>query len=125
MVYLPGVACLNYANTIRPIVDNLPNFLRYKWEKQVVDYAEENNDEYPSFQRFSTMVRKQAKLKNHPHVLAGETPDHVGDAQRNNKVGDRGTPSKQDSTRRVLKTRVEEDQPKRNTAPFTNVKEIN
>ena len=74
MSYLPGLACLNYANTIRPIVDNLPNFLRFKWEKQVVSYAEENNNQYPGLQRFSTMVRKQAKLKNHPNVAAGEAP---------------------------------------------------
>ena len=46
MIYLPELVCLNHANTIRPIVDNLPNFLRYKLEKQVVDYAEKNNDEY-------------------------------------------------------------------------------
>ena len=84
-----------------------------------MDYAEENNDEYPSFQRFSTMVRKQAKLKNHPNVLAGETPDYVGEAKRNERVGDYGNryPPKQDSIRRVLKTGT--------TAPSTNVKDIN
>ena len=82
-----------------------------------MDYAEENNDEYPSFQRFSTMVRKQAKLKNHPNVLASETPNHVGEAKRNDRVEDHGNPPKQDSIRRVLKTGT--------TAPSTNVKDIN
>ena len=31
---LPGLACVNYASAIRPIVDNLPSFLRFKWEKR-------------------------------------------------------------------------------------------
>ena len=76
ITHLPGLACLNYANAIRPIVDNLPYVLRFKWEKQVVKYAEENNDDYPGFQRFASMVRKQARLRNHPNVLAGEVPDN-------------------------------------------------
>jgi hypothetical protein len=53
-------------------VDNLPSFLRFKWEKEVVEYAEENNDLYPAFHQFSLMVQKQARLKNHPNVVASE-----------------------------------------------------
>ena len=82
---LPGLACLNYASAIRPIVDNLPNFLRFKWEKKVVSYAEENNDDYPRFHIFAVMMQKQAKLKNHPNVTAGEAvPEH---AKKNDKQG--------------------------------------
>ncbi|CAB3978894.1 PREDICTED: uncharacterized protein LOC107357656 [Paramuricea clavata] len=82
---LPGLACLNYASAIRPIVDNLPNFLRFKWEKKVVSYAEENNDDYPGFHIFAVMMQKQAKLKNHLNVSAGEAvPEH---AKKNDKQG--------------------------------------
>ena len=82
---LPGLACLNYASAIRPIVDNLPNFLRFKWEKKVVSYAEENNDDYLGFHIFAVMMQKQAKLKNHPNVWAGEAvPEH---AKKNDKQG--------------------------------------
>ena len=47
MAHLSGLYCLNYPTAIKPVVDNLPSFLRFKWEKQVVKYAEENNDQYP------------------------------------------------------------------------------
>ena len=76
MTHLSGLACLNYPNAIHPIVDNLPNFLKFKWEKQVVSYAEENNDVYPGFHKFGTMVQKQARLLNHPNVLAGESSNN-------------------------------------------------
>jgi hypothetical protein len=103
--HLPGLACLNYANTIRPIVDNLPNFLRFKWEKEVVKYAEENSDEYPGFQRFATMVKKQARLRNHPNVLAGEPPDN----SNMKKKGSYDGPPKQEPPRRVLKSELNDD----------------
>ena len=69
---LPGLACLNYASAIRPIVDNLPSFLRFKWGKKIVSYAEENNDNYPGFHTFALMIKKQATLKHHPNVSAGD-----------------------------------------------------
>ena len=56
MTHLPGLACLNYPVTIRPIVERLPAYLRSKWEKEIVRYAEEHNDAYPMFDRFSAMV---------------------------------------------------------------------
>ena len=82
---LPGLACLNCASAIRPIVDNLPNFLRFKWEKKVVSYAEENNDDYPGSHAFAAMIQKQARLKNHPSVSAGETNSEH--AKKNEKRG--------------------------------------
>lgn len=69
---LPGLACLNYPNAIHPIVQKLPIFLQRKWEKEVVDFALENNDTYPNFHIFVSMIDKQAKLKNHPNIVAGE-----------------------------------------------------
>ncbi|CAB3985600.1 Hypothetical predicted protein [Paramuricea clavata] len=64
MTTLSGLACLNYPNAIKPIVDNLPSFLRFKWEKEVVKYAEENNDLYPTFHQFSVMIQKQARAED-------------------------------------------------------------
>ncbi|KAJ7315078.1 hypothetical protein OS493_038970 [Desmophyllum pertusum] len=71
---LPGLASLNYPNTITPIVEKLPYFLRSKWEKQVAEYAESNHDAYPVFRNFAIIMQKQATLKNHPNVLAGGVP---------------------------------------------------
>ena len=72
--FLPGLACLNYLNTIKPIVEKLPNFLRSKWEKQVAEYADRNQDAYPGFHTFAVMMRKQATLKNHPNIVANGVP---------------------------------------------------
>ncbi len=44
---LPGLACLNYPNTIRPIVEILPESLQTKWEKIVVNYADKHEERYP------------------------------------------------------------------------------
>ena len=68
--FLPGLACLNYPNAIKPIVEKLPNFLRSKWEKQVAEYADRNQDAYPGFHSFAVMMQKQATLKNHPNIVA-------------------------------------------------------
>lgn len=76
MAHLSGLSCLNYPTAIKPVVDNLPSFLRFKWEKQVVKYAEENNDQYPSFHHFAKMIQRQARLKNHPNVVACEQSGH-------------------------------------------------
>ena len=68
--FLPGLRCLNYPSTIGPIVENLPNFIHSKWEKRVVQYAEDHNDAYPGFKEFAAIIQEQARLKNHPNVLA-------------------------------------------------------
>ena len=83
---LPGLACLNYPNSIRPIVEKLPSFLRSKWEKIVAEYAESNHDAYPSFNDFSVMIQKQATLKNHPNVLAGGTPASKDNKQKESQA---------------------------------------
>ena len=72
--FLPGLACLNYPNAIKPIVEKLPNFLRSKWEKQVAEHADRNQDAYPSFNTFAVMMQKQASLKNHPNIVVNGVP---------------------------------------------------
>ncbi|KAL9986037.1 hypothetical protein ACROYT_G000100, partial [Oculina patagonica] len=71
--HLPGLACLNYPIAIRPIVERLPTYLRSKWEKEIVSYAAEHNDAYPTFKRFSAMIQSQSRKRNHPNVFAGVT----------------------------------------------------
>ena len=60
----------NYPSAIGPIVENLPNFIRSKWEKRVLRYAEDYNDAYPGFKEFAAFIHKRARLKNHQNVLA-------------------------------------------------------
>jgi hypothetical protein len=85
-------------NIIQPIVRKLPASLRNKWEKQVVDYALENYDAYPTFHIFATLVERQARIKNNPNVV-------IKDVQRNErKKPSFGNPFKEDT---VLKGDVE------------------
>ena len=67
---LPGLGCLNYSIAIRPILNSLPEYIRRRWEKIVVEYAKENHDAYPDFQAFADMIEKQSLLRNHPNVTA-------------------------------------------------------
>ena len=70
---LPGlVTCLNYPIAIRPIVERLPTSLQRKWEKKVVTYAIDNDDDYPDFRAFAMTIERQAKTKNHLNILAKE-----------------------------------------------------
>ena len=71
--FLPGLACLNYPNTISPILEKIPSSLCSKWEKEVAKYAEQHQNAYPGFHRFTTLTQKQATLQNHPNILAGFT----------------------------------------------------
>ena len=71
MTHLPGLACLNFPVTIRPIVERLPGFLQSKWEKEIVRYASDYNDAYPTFHKFSMMIQDQARKRNHPNISAG------------------------------------------------------
>ncbi|KAK3727498.1 hypothetical protein QZH41_018364 [Actinostola sp. cb2023] len=68
---LPGLACLNFPNAIVPITEKMPSSLRGKWEKEVVRYAEKNQDAYPGFHALTRIVQEQARLKNHPNIVAG------------------------------------------------------
>ena len=81
---LPGLACLNYPGAIRPIVEKLPVSLRTKWEKEVVKHAESHHDAYPGFNIFTRVVNTQAKVKNHPNILAGSLQQPVFEGRKEN-----------------------------------------
>ena len=63
---LPGLACLNYPHMLKPI--------RLKWEKEVVEYAMKNDDAYPNFKAFATLIERMSALRNHPNVTAIDSP---------------------------------------------------
>ena len=75
VTFLPGLACLNYPSAIQPIAEELPKFIRAKWEKEIANYSDDNRGMYPpfsKFSKFSKIVQEQAKIKNNPNVLAGK-----------------------------------------------------
>ena len=57
---LPGLACLNYPHTLKPILQCLPTFIRLKWEKEVVEYAMKNDDAYPDFKAFAKLIERMS-----------------------------------------------------------------
>lgn len=71
MTLLPGLACLNYPMALRLIVVKFPIFLKYKCEKQILLFADENDNAYPPFCELSRMLRNQAKKRNHSNITAG------------------------------------------------------
>ena len=67
---LPGLGCLNFPIVIQPIAEKLPKFLQSKWEKEIAEHADKHGGAYPSFERFTKLVVRQAKIKNDPNILA-------------------------------------------------------
>ena len=106
--FLPGLGCLNYPSAIGPIIENLPNFIRSKWEKRVVQYAEDHNDAYPGFKEFAAIIQEQARLKNHPNVLACTQSNHHKRRTRDHRPHIPDMPEEDtDTNRRVLKSSME------------------
>ena len=107
--FLPGLGYLNYPTAIVPIVQNLPSSIRSKWEKRVVHHAEKYDDEYPGFKDFAAMIQEQARLKNHPNVLASMQLSSLEQKTRDPRPHppDAHEPS-MDSDRRVLKSTMED-----------------
>ena len=110
MTYLPGLVCLNYPIAIRPIIEKLPASLRSKWEKEIVRYAEDHNDAYPTFREFSIMIQNQARKKNHSNLSAG-SPARNSCAQNRRREDKkrRHFPQPGDEVKQVLKTKMDLD----------------
>ena len=83
----------------------MPAFLRSKWEKEIVKYAEKNQDLYPDFHVFASMIKSQAKVKGHPNVVASGvqctnvTKNHSDKVKRTVSISQQET-----NIRRVFKT---------------------
>ncbi|KAI2647747.1 4-hydroxy-tetrahydrodipicolinate synthase [Labeo rohita] len=59
--YLPGLAYLDTAHGLKPIVEKLPYSLQERWITEGFRYEEEHNVPFPPFIIFSRFVRQQAK----------------------------------------------------------------
>ena len=106
MTYLPGLACLNYPIAIRPIIEKLPASHRSKWEKEIVNYAEEHNYVYPTFHEFSTMIQNKARKKNHPNISAGSPAMNSCAQNRHHENNKRHFPQSGDEVKQALMTRI-------------------
>lgn len=109
LVHLPGLACRNYPNALRPIVEKLPTFLQSKWEKKVTKYADDHQDAYPGFHDFASMVIAVARMKNHPNVLASGVLKE--DEQKRERTPRKKPPAAlvDNVDRKVLKGNLEDD----------------
>ncbi|KAM4037007.1 uncharacterized protein ACNLHF_015817 isoform 1-T1 [Anomaloglossus baeobatrachus] len=63
---LPGLASLDAARGIKPIVNKLPYSLQEKWLNRGSDYKQRHNVPFPPFHVFVDFVRQQAKIRNDP-----------------------------------------------------------
>ena len=64
--YLPGLAYLDTARGINPVVEKLPYGLQDKWMMEGSRYKQEHRVPFPPFYFFSEFVRRQAKARNDP-----------------------------------------------------------
>ena len=73
--------------------------LTAKWEKEIVKHAETHHNEYPGSKVFTRIVRTQAKIKNHPNILAGSLQKPVLEEDKEKPKG-----------RRTLRTDLNEEE---------------
>ena len=106
--FLPGLGCLNCPTAIADIVGSLPLSIRSKWEKRVVHNAERHRNAYPGFKDFAAMVQEQARLKNHPSVLASAPLNNQKQRTRDNRPRPPHTSEMElEANRRVFKSNME------------------
>lgn len=64
--HLPGLAYLNTARGVNPIVEKLPYGLQERWVTQGSKYKEDYRVPFPPFNFFVKFIRSQAKIRNDP-----------------------------------------------------------
>lgn len=64
--YLPGLAYLDTARGINPIVEKLPHYLQERWISHSMKFKEENHDCFPPFWYFTSFICHEAKARNDP-----------------------------------------------------------
>ncbi len=64
--YLPGLAYLDIARGINPIVEKLRHYLQERWISHGMKYKEENRDCFPPFWYFTGFICHEAKARNDP-----------------------------------------------------------
>lgn len=68
--YLQGLAYLDTARGVGPIVEKLPFYLQEKWMTYGSKYKEEKRVAFPPFVVFSDFIRREAKARNDPSFNA-------------------------------------------------------
>ncbi len=64
--HLPGLAYLDTARGVKPIIEKLPYGLQEKWIAQGSKYKEDYHVSFPPFSFFTRFIVSQAKIKNDP-----------------------------------------------------------
>lgn len=62
----PGLAFLDTARGVNPIVEKLPHTLQEKWISCASKFKTNHNVAFPPFSVFSQFVREQARIRNDP-----------------------------------------------------------
>ncbi|XP_063743151.1 uncharacterized protein LOC134866887 [Eleginops maclovinus] len=68
--FLPGLAYLDTARGIHPILEKLPFNLQEKWMVQGTRYKERHHTIFPPFSVFADFIRAEAKMRNDPSFAA-------------------------------------------------------
>lgn len=76
----PGLAFLDTARGVNPIVEKLPHTLQEKWISCASKFKTNHNVAFPPFSVFSQFVREQARIRNDPSFFFLSTG--VGKAER-------------------------------------------
>lgn len=82
--YLQGLAYLDTARGVSPIVEKLPFHLQDKWMTVGSKYKEDHRVHFPPFSVFSEFIRRQARARNDPSFYVTNT---VAPALRKERMG--------------------------------------
>ena len=69
-----------------------------------MNYGDKHHNAYPGFKDFAAMVKEQARLRNHPNVLAGTQSSSHKQKTREHRPRPAYSPGEDMEPRRVLKT---------------------
>lgn len=82
--YLQGLAYLDTARGVSPIVEKFPFHLQDKWMTFGSKYKEDHRVSFPPFSVFSEFVRRQARARNDPSFYVTNT---VAPALKKERMG--------------------------------------
>ncbi|XP_056443333.1 uncharacterized protein LOC130380174 [Gadus chalcogrammus] len=75
--YLQGLAFLDTARGVNPIVEKLPYSLQERWITMGSKFKEDHGVAFPPFTLFSQFVRRQAKVRNDPSFAFNTSNNNV------------------------------------------------
>ena len=69
MDVLQSLSCLDFPTSASSVYGKLPDDIKRKWNKRILSYADDHEDQYPPFRVFVRFITGLARLENHPNVL--------------------------------------------------------